>query len=137
MRRKKGRATVLDQSVNRPSYVGRDIGKALNTFFSRHPSVSTNPGDWGITTQLTSLRYWKYMVQSERWRRLAVPAWHPQDIHHSRAVLLKGGGIEPDSISISPIFILGLDDELANVPSERGPYAPSGWRYAHLLGSAN
>ncbi|MGF6853910.1 glycoside hydrolase family 19 protein [Paraburkholderia sp. CI3] len=42
-----GRATALDQSVNRPSYVGRDIGKALNTFFSRHPSVPKNPGDWG------------------------------------------------------------------------------------------
>jgi hypothetical protein len=42
-----GRATALDQSVNRPSYVGPDIGKALDTFFSLHPSVSKNPGEWG------------------------------------------------------------------------------------------
>ncbi|WP_232431107.1 glycoside hydrolase family 19 protein [Burkholderia ubonensis] len=42
-----GRATALDQSVNRPSYVGPDIGKALDTFFSRHPSVSKNPSAWG------------------------------------------------------------------------------------------
>jgi hypothetical protein len=42
-----GRATALDQSVNRPAYVGRDIGKALNTFFSRHPSVSKDPSGWG------------------------------------------------------------------------------------------
>ncbi|WP_232444604.1 glycoside hydrolase family 19 protein [Burkholderia ubonensis] len=42
-----GRATALDQSVNRPSYVGPDIGKALDTFFSRHPSVSKNPSEWG------------------------------------------------------------------------------------------
>lgn len=42
-----GRATALDQSVNRPAYVGRDIGKALNAFFSRHPSVSKDPSGWG------------------------------------------------------------------------------------------
>ncbi|MGU7840351.1 hypothetical protein ACV22V_12865 [Burkholderia sp. AW33-5] len=42
-----GRATALDQSVNRPSYVGPDIGKALDTFFSRHPSIPRNPDEWG------------------------------------------------------------------------------------------
>ncbi len=42
-----GRATALDQSVNRPSYVGPDIGKALDEFFSRYPSASKNPGEWG------------------------------------------------------------------------------------------
>jgi hypothetical protein len=38
---------TLDQSVNQPAYVGRYIGKALNTFFSRHPSVSKDPSGWG------------------------------------------------------------------------------------------
>lgn len=42
-----GRATALDQSVNRPAYVGRDIGKALDRFFENHPSISKNPNDWG------------------------------------------------------------------------------------------
>jgi hypothetical protein len=42
-----GRATALDQSVNRPANVGRDIGAALDRFFARHPTVSRNPGDWG------------------------------------------------------------------------------------------
>lgn len=41
-----GRATALDQSVNRPAFVGRDIGRALNTFFSQNPSVSRDPRDW-------------------------------------------------------------------------------------------
>ncbi|WP_431823257.1 hypothetical protein [Burkholderia sp. F1] len=42
-----GRATALDQSVNRPGCVGRDIGKALDAFFERHPSISRNPNEWG------------------------------------------------------------------------------------------
>ncbi|TKC88043.1 hypothetical protein FAZ69_17490 [Trinickia terrae] len=41
-----GRATALDQSVNRPAYVGRDIGKALDNFFADHPSLSRNPSEW-------------------------------------------------------------------------------------------
>lgn len=41
-----GRATALDQHVNRPGYVGTDIGSALDIFFSRHPSLSRNPNKW-------------------------------------------------------------------------------------------
>ncbi|WP_454806950.1 hypothetical protein [Paraburkholderia fungorum] len=42
-----GRAAALDQSVNRPGYVTRDIGKALDALFSHHPELSRNPDEWG------------------------------------------------------------------------------------------
>lgn len=42
-----GRATALDQHVNRPAYVRRDIGNSLRRFFTNNPIASTNPSDWG------------------------------------------------------------------------------------------
>jgi hypothetical protein len=42
-----GRAAALDQSVNRPGYVTRDIGKSLDAMFSNHPGLSRNPDEWG------------------------------------------------------------------------------------------
>ncbi|MDQ7980634.1 hypothetical protein QYH69_25680 [Paraburkholderia sp. SARCC-3016] len=42
-----GRATALDQSINRPAFVARDIGWALNSFFAIRSSVSKNPKEWG------------------------------------------------------------------------------------------
>ena len=42
-----GRATALDQSVNRPAHVGRDIGKTFDKFFARHPTITKNPNEWG------------------------------------------------------------------------------------------
>ncbi|SMQ95264.1 calcium-binding protein [Xanthomonas fragariae] len=41
-----GKAVVLDHHVNRPGYVERDFGAALDTFFSRNPTVSRDPGTW-------------------------------------------------------------------------------------------
>ncbi|HEY0229783.1 MAG TPA: hypothetical protein VGC55_00910 [Dokdonella sp.] len=41
-----GAALVLDQDVNRPSFVARDFGKALNTFFSKNPTVNRDPTQW-------------------------------------------------------------------------------------------
>lgn len=41
-----GKAVVLDHHVNRPGYVARDFGAALDTFFSRNPTVSHDPGTW-------------------------------------------------------------------------------------------
>jgi hypothetical protein len=43
-----GQATALDHSVNRPAYVGRDIGKALDKFFASHPSISKDPNEWSV-----------------------------------------------------------------------------------------
>ncbi|HKU24977.1 MAG TPA: hypothetical protein VJQ54_05860, partial [Candidatus Sulfotelmatobacter sp.] len=42
-----GRATALDQHVNRPGYVGRDVAKSLDRFFAQHPDVPKNPDNWG------------------------------------------------------------------------------------------
>ncbi|WP_186257431.1 hypothetical protein [Burkholderia gladioli] len=42
-----GRATALDQSVNAPSLVSRDVGAALDRFFKKNPNVSRNPEEWG------------------------------------------------------------------------------------------
>jgi len=41
-----GRATALDQHVNRPSNVVKDIGKALDVFFHAHSSVQRDPSTW-------------------------------------------------------------------------------------------
>ncbi|WP_199029140.1 hypothetical protein [Ralstonia sp. ASV6] len=41
-----GRATALDQHVNRPAFVLRDIGRALDGLFAAHPSAPRNPEDW-------------------------------------------------------------------------------------------
>ncbi|MFJ4375261.1 SH3 domain-containing protein [Pseudomonas japonica] len=43
-----GKALILDQHVNRPNYVGRDFGKALDLFFDKNPGVSRNPMGWGV-----------------------------------------------------------------------------------------
>lgn len=43
----KGRALVLDQSVNRPAYVKTDFGSALDTFYKNNPNASRNPAEWG------------------------------------------------------------------------------------------
>jgi hypothetical protein len=44
---KLGKAVVLDHHVNRPGYVKDDFGAALDRFYSKHPTVSKNPADWG------------------------------------------------------------------------------------------
>ena len=44
---KLGRATLLDQSVNRPAFVRFNVGEAMNRFFSKHPNVSKNLKKWG------------------------------------------------------------------------------------------
>jgi hypothetical protein len=42
-----GAALVLDQDVNRPGYVKKDFGKALDKFYSSNPQVSKDPSAWG------------------------------------------------------------------------------------------
>ncbi len=44
-----GHATALDQHVNRPNNVVRDVGRALDNFFHTHPSVPRNPSMWGAS----------------------------------------------------------------------------------------
>jgi len=44
---KLGKATVLDQHINRPAYVDNDFGKALDKFFKKNPTVDRNPNNWG------------------------------------------------------------------------------------------
>lgn len=41
-----GRAVLLDQSVNAPNAVGRDLGKALDQFYAANPTASKDPGTW-------------------------------------------------------------------------------------------
>lgn len=43
----KGRATIFDQHINKPAYVTKDIGNALDRFFESNPRVSKNPAEWG------------------------------------------------------------------------------------------
>lgn len=42
-----GKATALDQSVNRPAHVPTDLKTALDSFYSAHPNISTNVNTWG------------------------------------------------------------------------------------------
>jgi hypothetical protein len=42
-----GRAAALDQHVNRPNNVVKDVGSALKAFFLTHPSVQADPSTWG------------------------------------------------------------------------------------------
>ena len=42
-----GRATALDQHVNRPGDVHVDVAKALDLFYLAHPKVSKNPSELG------------------------------------------------------------------------------------------
>ena len=42
-----GRATVLDNDVNRPGQVANCFGDALDSFFTINSSLSKNPADWG------------------------------------------------------------------------------------------
>lgn len=46
-----GRATVLDQDINRPAQVQRCFGKALDLFFKKNDSISKNPNEWGDAHQ--------------------------------------------------------------------------------------
>lgn len=46
LKTKLGKATALDQHINRPAYVKEDFGKALNHFYKENPSVSKNPNNW-------------------------------------------------------------------------------------------
>lgn len=48
LKSKLGKATALDQHINRPAYVKEDFGKALTYFFKENPSISKNPANWGI-----------------------------------------------------------------------------------------
>ncbi|MBK9733155.1 MAG: hypothetical protein IPO83_18025 [Chitinophagaceae bacterium] len=43
----KGRATILDQRINRPGYVKDDFGAAVDRFYEKNPKVSKNPAEWG------------------------------------------------------------------------------------------
>lgn len=42
-----GRATVLDESVNRPGHVADDLASSLDHLYSTHPTAPRNPNDWG------------------------------------------------------------------------------------------
>lgn len=42
-----GKATVLDQSINRPDHVVKHFGDALNAFFQSNPNVPKKPAEWG------------------------------------------------------------------------------------------
>lgn len=46
LKSKLGKATLLDQSVNRPALTKFDLGSALNRFFQKNPKISTNPSEW-------------------------------------------------------------------------------------------
>src|SRR5690606_22237325 len=47
LKTKLGKATVLDQHINRPGYVTDDFAKSLNNFFNKNTQVSKNPNNWG------------------------------------------------------------------------------------------
>jgi hypothetical protein len=42
-----GRATVLDESVNRPGHVSDDVATSLDHLYATYPTAPRNPGDWG------------------------------------------------------------------------------------------
>lgn len=42
-----GKATVLDQSVNRPNHVVPYFGVALDKFFKANPKIPKSPSEWG------------------------------------------------------------------------------------------
>ncbi len=46
LKSKLGKATALDQHINRPAYVKEDFGKALNDFYKQNPNASKKPNDW-------------------------------------------------------------------------------------------
>ncbi|KPH15303.1 hypothetical protein AMQ68_03510 [Chryseobacterium sp. ERMR1:04] len=48
LKSKLGKATLLDQSVNRPALTKFDLGSAINRFFEKNPKVSQSPNDWGL-----------------------------------------------------------------------------------------
>lgn len=41
-----GKATILDQDVNRPGYVRKDFAEALNYFYKMNPYADKNPMNW-------------------------------------------------------------------------------------------
>lgn len=41
-----GKAVVLDQDVNRPGYVSKDFGKALDNFYKKNPNADKDPSKW-------------------------------------------------------------------------------------------
>ncbi|MFD2907379.1 hypothetical protein ACFSX9_01385 [Flavobacterium ardleyense] len=43
-----GKATVLDNDVNRPGHVANCFGAALDSFFTKNSKVSKNPSEWGV-----------------------------------------------------------------------------------------
>ena len=47
LKSKLGKATVLDQHINRPAYVKEDFAKALDDFFKQNSKLSKNPNEWG------------------------------------------------------------------------------------------
>ncbi|MFC5698812.1 hypothetical protein ACFPU0_25135 [Pseudomonas sp. GCM10022186] len=46
-----GLALVLDHHINRPGFVARDFGAALQRFFNANPNTPTNPQNWGVNHQ--------------------------------------------------------------------------------------
>jgi hypothetical protein len=42
-----GRATVLDQHVNKPAYVVTDIKAAVHSYIAGNPNVKPDPATWG------------------------------------------------------------------------------------------
>ncbi|MGU7770291.1 hypothetical protein ACV229_08920 [Burkholderia sp. MR1-5-21] len=42
-----GRALVLDQDVNAPGNVSKDLGTSINTLRARHTALGTDPTQWG------------------------------------------------------------------------------------------
>ena len=46
-------ALVLDQDVNRPSYVADDMGSALDTFYAANPKADPDPSQWTAQDRAT------------------------------------------------------------------------------------
>jgi hypothetical protein len=65
-----GRATALDQHVNRPGHVRRDIGQALDHFFSSHSSVPKDPEEWGAQRTLYELEIIEYYGHNREMARV-------------------------------------------------------------------
>lgn len=48
----RGAALILDQSVNAPGKVSRDLGKALDELYKHNPDASMDPSEWPDSTRL-------------------------------------------------------------------------------------
>jgi hypothetical protein len=47
LKSKLGKATLLDQHINRPALTKFDLGSSMNKFFEKNPNISKTPSEWG------------------------------------------------------------------------------------------